>query len=85
MKKTMFWEGLSSLLFEASKDWKESAERHKKAEQALYNHKDGDNIAKLATSLVDAKKDLDVKTQRLYELVLVQRTVRELEEKGVEL
>lgn len=45
MNKTMFWEGLSSLLFEASKEWKESAKRHTDAEQALYNHKDGENLA----------------------------------------
>lgn len=81
MNKVMFWEGLSSLLFEASKDWSESAKRHK----ALYNHKDGNNIVNLATSLVDAKKDLDAKTQRLYELALVQRTVKELEDKGIEI
>ena len=85
MNKVMFWEGLSSLLFEASKDQSESAKRHKNAEQALYNHKDGDNIVNLATSLVDAKKDLDAKTQRLYELALVQRTVKELEDKGIEI
>lgn len=85
MNKVMFWEGLSSLLFEASKDWSESAKRHKNAEQALYNHKDGDNIVNLTTSLVDAKKDLDAKTQRLYELALVQRTVKELEDKGIEI
>ena len=85
MNKVMLWEGLSSLLFEASKDWKESVERRKKAEQALYNYKDEDNIVNLATSLVDAKKDLDAKTQRLYELALVQRTVKELEDKGIEI
>lgn len=81
----MFWEGLSSLLFEASKDWKESAKRHTDAKQALYNHKDGDSLAELAAMLVDTKKDLDAKTQRLYELALVKRTIEELDKKGIEL
>lgn len=85
MNKVMFWEGLSSLLFEASKEWKESAKRHTDAEQALYNHKDGDNLAELAAMLVDTKKDLDAKTQRLYELSLVKRTIEELDKKGIEI
>ena len=85
MNKVMFHEGLSTLMFEASKELKESLKRHKDAEKVLYNHTENDNLAELAQILVDTKKDLEAKAQRLYELVLVDRTVKELEAKGVEI
>lgn len=70
---------LEGLMYEATEKLTQAVEKHKKTLKAYLDDKVSANC------LNSAKDELNLASQRMYELVIAKKIINEMESKGVEL